>query len=129
MEVNRKYTKQNIQKRMQKLAVRLLGLKHANELDSIILLIIQSLGEEAYMSARELFNIESRIIEKLSDTLVIDTANSTFPAHGILHAAPLESELTLTPEMEFIYENKQEGKDKLKFHPLCTGQAIYTQLF
>ncbi len=120
MEVNRKYTKQNIQKRMQKLAVRLLGLKHANELDPIILLIIQSLGEEAYMSARELFNIESRIIEKLSDTLVIDTTNSTFPAHGILHAAPLDSKLTITPEMEFIYENKQEGKDKLKFHPLCT---------
>lgn len=117
---NTQHTKRNILKRMQKIAVKLLNLEHIGQLDPIILLFIQSLAEEVYKSAREIDNIESRIIEKLSDALVIDTLSSTFPAHAILQATPLSNEFSLTPETEFVCNNtKDEKADKLKFNPVC----------
>lgn len=119
MDTNAQYTKQRILRRMQKLAVKLLNFKSIDQLDPVILLFIQSLAEEVYKSAREINNIESRIIDKLSDVLVTDTTDSTSAAHAILHATPLENDCLLTLETEFVCNHPKKELDKLTFHPAC----------
>lgn len=108
---------------MQKLAVKLLNLKSTDRLDPVILLFLQSLAEEVYKSAGEINNIESRIIDKLSDVLVTDTTDSTSPAHAILHATPLENDCRLTLETEFICNHPKKEHDKLTFHPVCNTKV------
>lgn len=116
------YTKRNILKRMQKFAVTLLGVKTVKELDPMILLFIQSLAEEMYKLAGQINSIESRLLEKLSATLIPDIYISPRPSHGIVHASPTDKSCILDQESGFFidkYQHKDGLLDKQWFYPVC----------
>lgn len=109
--------KRSILDRMIKVAANYLGVKRNESLDSVVMLFIESLGEEIYKLSGEINNIENRLSETLLNALNPDISISSAPAHCILHATAEETQTTITKETLFTAESKQSGQ--LSFYPVC----------
>lgn len=116
-------SKQAIRKRMLRFAASHLGVKRIELLDPLVALFIESLAEEIYTASSEIRNIESRMLDTLSDVISPDISLSAHPAHCILHATPQDGEVVVTSDSAFLVKEKKrysQETEQLTFYPLCS---------
>ena len=85
-----KYNKEQIRNRMLKYAAAFWGIKKAENFDPVVKLLLEALSNEIYMLGEDFTAIETRLLEKTARILTPDIFTSPFPAHGIVHAYPIE---------------------------------------
>ena len=85
-----KYNKEQIRNRMLKYAAAFWGIKKAENFDPVVKLLLEALSNEVYMLGEDFTAIETRLLEKTARILTPGILTSPFPAHGIVHAYPIE---------------------------------------
>lgn len=129
LENNEHTGKRDIQARMHQLAARKLGISHAELLDPIVNLFLESLSEEIYKLTGEIESMEKRILYKLLSMLVPTNQTIAQPAHCILQAFVKESLIEVTTKSGFQYFNREQNRLQ-SFYPVCDtkiyhGNIIY----
>lgn len=99
-------SKEVIKNRMVRHALTYWGIKHTEDLDPIVKLILEALSSELYNLGNEIKDTQVRILEKVSNLLAPDFLTAPSPAHGILHAAPIEPKELLTNTTGFYAQRK-----------------------
>lgn len=101
------------------------GLSHIDNLDPMVKLLLEALCVELFMVSNEVKDLELRVIEKLADTLAVETMTGALPAHAMLHAHPTERVDMVDETDSFLYLLRQgQGWDndaeslELSFTPL-----------
>lgn len=105
MNSNRKNNKESIKDRMYKNAVSFWGVQNIDNLDPVIKLLIEALSNQIYDLTNSINSIEIRILEKISHLLTPDILNAARPAHMIMKASPVESQITLSKLNGFYYDD------------------------
>jgi hypothetical protein len=103
-------SKEVIKNRMIRHALTYWGIKHTEDLDPIVKLILEALSSELYNLGNEIKDTQVRILEKISNLLAPDFLTAPSPAHGILHAAPVEPKEILTNTTGFYAQRKISSK-------------------
>jgi hypothetical protein len=103
-------SKEVIKNRMIRHALTYWGVKHTEDLDPIVKLILEALSSELYNLGNEIKDTQVRILEKISNLLAPDFLTAPSPAHGILHAAPVEPTEVLTTTTAFCAQRKIASK-------------------
>lgn len=118
-----KYNKEQIRNRMLKYAAAFWGIKKAENFDPVAKLMLEAMANEVYMLGQDFTAIETRLLEKTAQILTPGILTSPFPAHGIMHALPLEKTYLLTRDMGVYYENNALTKNlqtgNMSFYPAC----------
>lgn len=129
-------SKEVIKNRMIRHALTYWGIKHTEDLDPIVKLILEALSSELYNLGNEVKDTQVRILEKVSNLLAPDFLTAPSPAHGILQAAPIEPKELLTPTTGFYAQRKiatkqNEAPDttlEMFFTPVDAVQVIDAQV-
>ena len=100
-----KYNKEQIRNRMLKYAAAFWGIKKAENFDPVVKLLLEALSNEVYMLGEDFTAIETRLLEKTARILTPGILTSPFPAHGIVHAYPIEPCYQITRESGMYYES------------------------
>lgn len=82
------------------------NIRNTEDLDPVVKLILEALSSELYNLGNDIKDTEVRLLEKLANLLAPDFLTSPNPAHGILHATPVETEEVLTETTHFYTEKK-----------------------
>ena len=118
-----KYNKEQIRNRMLKYAAAFWGIKKAENFDPIVKLLLEALSNEIYMLGEDFTAIETRLLEKTARILTPDILTSPFPAHGIVHAYPIEPCYLITRESGMYYESdsltRKLSTGSVSFYPAC----------
>jgi hypothetical protein len=99
-------SKEVIKNRMIRHALTYWGIKHTEDLDPIVKLILEALSSELHNLGNEVKDTQVRILEKISNLLAPDFLTAPSPAHGILHAAAVEPTEVLTNAAGFYAQRK-----------------------
>ncbi len=102
-------TKEKIKSRMLKNAAKIWGYKDTEletSYDPLVGLLMGSLSNELEKISSEIHSSQGRILDRLAKLLTPDTLIGSKPAHGILHARPTESQVTINPEYQFYTISK-----------------------
>lgn len=67
--------------------------------------MLEALSNELYMLGEDFTAIETRLLEKTARILTPDILTSALPAHGVVHASPIEPGYLITKESGMYYEN------------------------
>jgi len=105
MDNKEKYYKEVIKNRMYKNAASLWGVRNIDNFDPLIKLLIEALASEINKLSTEINNIEIRLLERIAALLTPDILMTVRPAHMIIHAEPLDKEITISKHTGFYYEN------------------------
>ncbi|MDR2144913.1 MAG: hypothetical protein LBE91_00430, partial [Tannerella sp.] len=111
-----KYYKEVIKSRMYKNATAIWGVRDVDDFDPILKLLVESLASEVNKLSNELENLEARLLERLAGVLTPDVFLSVRPAHMILHAKPVETEMTIYKSSGFVY--KKKDSELIHFTPV-----------
>jgi hypothetical protein len=103
-------SKEVIKNRMLKHALTYWGIKNTEDLDPIVKLILEGLSSELYNLGNEIKDTQVRMLEKVASLLAPDFLTSPNPAHGILHASPVEPQELLTTATSFFAQRKFSSK-------------------
>ena len=118
-----KYNKEQIRNRMLKYAAAFWGIKKAENFDPVVKLLLEALSNEIYMLGEDFTAIETRLLEKTARILTPDILTSPFPAHGIVHAYPIEPCYLITRESGMYYESdsltRKLSTGSVSFYPVC----------
>lgn len=118
-----KYNKEQIRNRMLKYAAAFWGIKKAENFDPVVKLLLEALANEMYMLGEDFTAIETRLLEKTARILTPDILTSPFPAHGIVHASPVEPVYLITRESGMYYESdsliRKLSTGSISFYPAC----------
>jgi len=118
-----KYNKEQIRNRMLKYAATFWGIKKAENFDPVVKLMLEALANEVYMLGEDFTAIETRLLEKTARVLTPDILTSPLPAHGAVHAFPLEPEYALSRESGMYYESdslsQRLSTGSISFYPAC----------
>lgn len=118
-----KYNKEQIRNRMLKYAAAFWGIKKAENFDPVVKLLLEALSNEIYMLGEDFTAIETRLLEKTARILTPDILTSPFPAHGIVHAYPIEPCYLITRESGMYYESdsltRKLSTGSVSFYPAC----------
>ena len=119
-------SKDEIRNRVLKNARDYWGIKNTADFDPMVKLLIEVLCTELFNISNQVNNLENRMVDKISGILASDTLISAIPAHGILHAKPVEDVEVIDERTQFFYgkrladkdENNQETTIDIFFSPL-----------
>lgn len=118
-----KYNKEQIRNRMLKYAATFWGIKKAENFDPVVKLLLEALANEMYMLGEDFTAIETRLLEKTARILTPGILTSPFPAHGIIHASPVEPVYLITRESGMYYESdsliRKLSTGSISFYPAC----------
>ncbi len=118
-----KYNKEQIRNRMLKYAAAFWGIKKAENFDPVVKLLLEALSNEIYMLGEDFTAIETRLLEKTARILTPDILTSPFPAHGIVHAYPIEPCYLITRASGMYYESdsltRKLSTGSVSFYPAC----------
>ena len=118
-----KYNKEQIRNRMLKYAATFWGIKKAENFDPVVKLLLEALANEMYMLGEDFTAIETRLLEKTARILTPGILTSPFPAHGIVHASPVEPVYLITRESGMYYESDSLSRKlptgSISFCPAC----------
>lgn len=118
-----KYNKEQIRNRMLKYAAAFWGIKKVENFDPVVKLMLEALANEVYILGEDFTAIETRLLEKTAHILTPGMLASPFPAHGIVHASPIDPEYLITRESGMYYEsdvlNRKLSTGTLSFYPAC----------
>ncbi|MCE8488535.1 flagellar protein FlgN [Bacteroides thetaiotaomicron] len=118
-----KYNKEQIRNRMLKYAATFWGIKKAENFDPVVKLLLEALANEMYMLGEDFTAIETRLLEKTARILTPGILTSPFPAHGIVHASPVEPVYLITRESGMYYESDSLSRKlptgSISFYPAC----------
>ena len=118
-----KYNKEQIRNRMLKYAATFWGIKKAENFDPVVKLLLEALANEMYMLGEDFTAIETRLLEKTAQILTPGILTSPFPAHGIVHASPVEPVYLITRESGMYYESDSLSRKlptgSISFYPAC----------
>lgn len=118
-----KYNKEQIRNRMLKYAATFWGIKKAENFDPVVKLLLEALANEMYMLGEDFTAIETRLLEKTARILTPGILTSPFPAHGIVHASPVEPVYLITRELGMYYESDSLSRKlptgSISFYPAC----------
>ena len=118
-----KYNKEQIRNRMLKNAAAFCGIKKAENFDPVVKLLLEALSNEVYMLGEDFTAIETRLLEKTARILTPGILTSPFPAHGIVHAYPIEPCYQITRESGMYYESdsltRKLSTGSVSFYPAC----------
>ena len=118
-----KYNKEQIRNRMLKYAAAFWGIKKAENFDPVVKLMLEALSNELYMLGEDFTAIETRLLEKTARILTPDILTSALPAHGVVHASPIEPGYLITKESGMYYENdlltQKLSAGSISFYPAC----------
>ena len=118
-----KYNKEQIRNRMLKYAATFWGIKKAENFDPVVKLLLEALANEMYMLGEDFTAIETRLLEKTARILTPGILTSPFPAHGIVHAFPIEPVYLITRESGMYYESdsliRKLSTGSISFYPAC----------
>lgn len=103
-------SKDEIRNRILKNARDFWGVKNAADFDPFVKLVLEALSSELFLISSDLRNLENRILDKISRILASDTLISAIPAHGILHADPIEAFEQIDSRTQFYYKKKIRSK-------------------
>lgn len=92
-------------------AVKLWGVKNADQLDPAIRYLIEIFSTLNYDVENNLEDIRERLVEQISNVLTPDNLIAVKPAHSVLKVMPLEPELTI-------------GKQDLFYTSTLTAKAV-----
>lgn len=81
------FSKESILGRMLSSAVDLWGIKHNDNLDPAIRLMMEAFSAEVFKVQQHLEVSNSRLVEYLADTLTPTKLTGAVPAHAVMHAA------------------------------------------
>ena len=122
------YTKENIKNRLFKRVAALWDVRDIDHLDPVVKLMIEALAGEIFRLSGEHRHIETRILEKIAHTLTPGSLIPAHPAHAIMHARPICSELVIDTATEFHYKNaqflKRHNLKRLAFSPVCSPRLV-----
>lgn len=118
-----KYNKEQIRNRMLKYAATFWGIKKAENFDPVVKLLLEALSNEMYMLGEDFTSIETRLLEKTARILTPGILTSPFPAHGLVHAFPIEPVYLITRECGMYYESDSLSRKlptgSISFYPAC----------
>ena len=118
-----KYNKEQIRDRILKNAATSWGARKTVNSDPVIKMMFEGMANEIYMLGQDFTAIETRLLEKMAQILTPGILTAPFPAHGVMHALPLEKTYLLTKESGVYYENETLAKNlqtaNLSFYPAC----------
>ena len=108
---------------MLKYAAAFWGIKKAENFDPVVKLLLEALSNEVYMLGEDFTAIETRLLEKTARILTPGILTSPFPAHGIVHAYPIEPCYQITRESGMYYESdsltRKLSTGSVSFYPAC----------
>jgi len=105
-------SKDEIKNRILKNARDYWGIKNTNDFDPLVRLLIEALSTELFNISNDVKNLENRVLDKISRILASDTLTSALPAHGILHAHPVEEIEILDTKTQFFYKKRLKDKSE-----------------
>lgn len=114
MDNKEKYYKEVIKNRMYKNAASLWGVRNIDNFDPLIKLLIEALASEINKLSNEINNIETRLLERIAALLTPDILMTVRPAHMIVHAQPLDKQISVDKNTGFYYESI--SKNYLNFY-------------
>lgn len=118
-----KYNKEQIRNRILKNAATSWGVRKTVNFDPVVKIMFEGMANEIYMLGQDFTAIETRLLEKMAQILTPGILTVPFPAHGVMHALPLEKTYLLTKELGVYYENEALTKrlqtGNLPFYPAC----------
>jgi hypothetical protein len=129
-------SKEAIKNRMLRYALNYWNIKHVEDLDPMVKLLMEAIALELYNLGNESKDTQVRILEKIAGLLAPDFLTAPNPAHAILHATPVEPIEKLTDMAGFITQHKiatrqNEVPDttlEMHFTPVDTVQLFDTQI-
>lgn len=83
--------------------------------DPVLLLLLESLSEEMFRVSEHISDMESRIQDKLSSTLVPGLEGMARPPHAVIGVYPTEDSLVVTKQTAFSFR----GNAGDSFYPVC----------
>jgi hypothetical protein len=99
-------SKEAIKNRMLRHALTYWGIKSTEGLDPAIKLMLEALSSELYSLGNEVKDTQVRILEKIASLLAPGFLTAPNPAHGILHASPVEATELLVNTTAFYAQQK-----------------------
>ena len=104
--------KEAIAARMFRNAARNWGNRDTNidNFDPLVRLLIEACAVELFRVSNEIVTVQERMLDKLARLLTPEVQTGASPAHGVLHARPVEPEAFVYPEMQFFYHKKIASK-------------------
>ncbi|MEZ5022629.1 MAG: type VI secretion system baseplate subunit TssF [Chitinophagales bacterium] len=86
--------------------------------DPLIGLLLGGVSKELEKAYHELADSKSRIVTDLATHLTPDVLTNVLPAHGIMHALPIEVEEIAYKEAQFVADKRtDEGNEQIVFAP------------
>ncbi len=114
-------TKDDIFLRMKKDAAHLWGYSESDMdgFDPLVELLMGACASEVKIIHDEILATQSRVLERVAHLLTPDVLTGPTPAHGILHAAPVEAMHTVKRSTQFYqYVKKEDAKIEVNFSPV-----------
>jgi hypothetical protein len=99
-----------IKNRMLRHTLTYWGIKNTDDLDPAVKLILEALSSELYNLGNEVKDTQVRILEKIANLLAPDFLTAPNPAHGLLHAMPVEAVEALDRTAGFFAQRKISSK-------------------
>ena len=81
--------KEEIQESMIRSALHFWNIKNVENLDPLVRLLIEVLSEQLYVLSGEMYDMENRVIQRLSEVLLPESVSKAKPSHAIAYIAPL----------------------------------------
>ena len=104
-------TKEDIKSRILKHISAVWGVKNTDSLDPLVRMLIEALSGEFQKTNQEIIEFEKRILEKISFIMTPTLLSAPHCAHGIMHAAPTETNQYVTPTTSFVIKKKSLEED------------------
>jgi len=104
--------KEMIAARMFRNSVRYWDSKDADidNLDPLVRLLIEACAVELFRISNEINSAQEHMLEKLARLLTPEVYTAPKPAHGVVHARPLEPDTQVYPNMQLFYQKKISAK-------------------
>lgn len=125
-------TRNDIKARILKEAAREWGYRGSSSIDleafdPIVDLMVGACSFELERLSHDITNSRNRIFERLVEILTPDTMTQAQPAHGIVHAAPVEHRY-ITQETDQVFYKHPEYKRELYFSPIDAFSIIQAKV-
>lgn len=84
--------------------------------DPLVNMIMGACAAELEQVYHEIYNAETRVLHRLQEMLMPETANVPKPAHALLKSLPDTPQVDLTPQDHFTWTEEQTGKADIPYH-------------
>ena len=114
--------KEEIQERMIRSVLHFWNIKNVENLDPLVRLLIEVLSEQLYVLSGEMYDMENRVIQRLSEVLLPESVSKAKPSHAIAYIVPQRNKVKTELEMRFLVKSPFVGNDfrqEYSFFPIA----------